>query len=428
VTEAEFYKRVDRIVRWFGQLNPYNFEGSILKIEDVNSGLEKPKKRQPLFVWAVSAKRYALFNIENGEPVIRKASAHGLGHFQAPYDKANPSKRVPAPRGKLDKIGVEHWHHDLWWLIAKAAIDGRPDNVKFYHHPSLKKPAASRYAATTPKSLRWFDKYNDGLPYARKLKPFGFVSAFSAQTLIETPRSKPRQPNCNANSRLKPVAPFDGNPVVAAQNAFDRMTREPVPSEYLKTYQQALAQYHLHPEDKFLNGDFLDRGTTLRRHIRVTEIEYIGKESNKWEDQYYFGFDADEEIRYGSKPVDAGSLFNAIRAIVDTQKLRTSARQLGISRSKLSKLLENELSGCAPAFLQRISRIVAAINSKLSRESKRDLYLSKFAKAEIKRVGISKLALEVGLDPANFAKMISEVRPLSAFARERLAAYFGLNA
>jgi hypothetical protein len=164
--EAKFYKNVDRIVGWFGALNPYNFPGSILKIEDVNHSLETPKKRQlkPLFVWAVSAKRYALFNMEDGRPVVRKASAHGLGQFQAPYDQANPTKGIPAPRGKLDKIGVQHWHHDLWWLIAKAAIDGHPDNVKFNYHPSLKKPAASRYAATTPKSLRWFDKYNDGLP------------------------------------------------------------------------------------------------------------------------------------------------------------------------------------------------------------------------------------------------------------------------
>ncbi len=85
--EAEFYEKVDRVVARFSALNPYNFPGSILKIEDVNYGLENQKKREPLFVWAVSAKRYVLFNIEKGQPVIRKASAHGLGHLQAPYDK-----------------------------------------------------------------------------------------------------------------------------------------------------------------------------------------------------------------------------------------------------------------------------------------------------------------------------------------------------
>ena len=351
---------------WFGRLNPYSFPGSILKVEDVNCKLEDTRIRQPLFVWAVSAKRYALFNVEDGQPVIRKASAHGLGHLQAPYDNKEPAQGIPAPREKLAKIGVKHWQHDLWWVIAKAAIDGHPDNVKINFHPALKMPAASQYAATTPKYLRWFDQYNDGLSYPRKLKPFGFVSAFSARPLIDEPPSNSGRSRSRASRSLKPVAPFNKNPVIAAKNAFDRITREPIPVDNLKTYQQALAQYHLHPEDKFLNGDFLDRGPTIRRHVRVTEIEYIGKESNRWEDQYYFGFDPEEEIHYGSRPVAAGTLLNAVKAIVAAQGLRAVAKEFQISRTKLSKLLENELSGCTTAFLQRIFRIVSEINSRLN--------------------------------------------------------------
>jgi hypothetical protein len=425
--EAEFYEKIDRVVARFSALNPYKFPGSILKIEDVNYSLDNQKKREPLFVWAVSAKRYALFNIENGQPVIRKASAHGLGHLQAPYDKTRPAKIIPAPRGKLRKIGVEHWHHDLWWLIAKAAIDGHPDNVKFNCHPALKKAAATRYAATTPKSLRWFDKHNDGLSYARKLKPFGFVSAFSARVLIDPPLSNSIKSNSKVKLQIKPVAPFHKNPAVAAQNAFDRITGEPVPVECLKTYQQALAQYHLHPEDKFLNGDFLDRGTTIRRHVRVTEIEYIGKESNKWEDQYYFGFDADEEIHYGTKPTDAGSLLKAIRAIVDAQGLRTTALQFRVSRSKLSKLLENELAGCTTAFLQRISRIVVTINSKLNQENRQNAALTKLANAEIRKIGLAEFARRLGFNSSNLAKMVSGKRSLSGSLQELLKAYFQNN-
>jgi Novel STAND NTPase 1 len=33
------------------------------------------------------------------------------------------------------------------------------------------------------------------------------------------------------------------------------------------SYQEALAQYHLHPEPKFHIGGYLDRGVTRRRHI-----------------------------------------------------------------------------------------------------------------------------------------------------------------
>lgn len=421
--DAEFYHKVDRIVEWFGNLNPYSFPGSILKIEDVNYSLEDPKKRQALFVWAVSAKRYVLINIENSQPVIRKASAHGLGHLQAPYDESKPAKGIPAPQGKLDKIGVAHWHHDLWWLIAKAAIDGHPDDVKFNHHSALKKPAASRYAATTPKSLRWFDKYNDGLPYAQKVKPFGFVSAFSARPLIEQQILKSKR-NSKANIQIKPVAPFHKNPAVSAKNAFDRITRKSVPVAHLKTYQQALAQYHLHPEDKFLNGDFLDRGTTLRRHIRVTGIEYIGKESNKWEDQYYFGFDADEEIRYGVRPADARSLLKQIRAIVSSQGLRVAAFNLQISRAKLSKLLKNDFANCSASFLQGFSRIVATINSKRNQENQQNSELLAAVKAEIQEKGISELARQIEWDVSNLSKVISGRRKLNSEMMVRLNSHF----
>ena len=128
----------------------------------------------------------------------------------------------------------------------------------------------------------------------------------------------------------------------------DRITREPIPIEHLKTYQQAIAQYHLHPEDKFLNGDFLDRGTTVRRHIRVTGIEYIGKESNKWDDQYYFGFDPDEEIHYGSKPPDARALSKAVQAIADTKGLRITAKELRMSRTKFSKGYHRAAAASSP--------------------------------------------------------------------------------
>jgi hypothetical protein len=93
-----FRCRAFRIVAWFDSLNPYNFPGSILKIEEVNYNLQNSKVRAPLFVWAVSAKRYALFNIENGQPVIRKASAHGLGHLQAPSMGKNLPKGFPHQR------------------------------------------------------------------------------------------------------------------------------------------------------------------------------------------------------------------------------------------------------------------------------------------------------------------------------------------
>ncbi len=79
----------------------------------------------------------------------------------------------------------------------------------------------------------------------------------------------------------KPIAPYSRDPSRALGSVFDRLTGEPVNPEQLKTYAEALAQYHLSCEDKFLNGQFCDRGRTERRHVRATGIILIGKEANQ---------------------------------------------------------------------------------------------------------------------------------------------------
>jgi hypothetical protein len=75
-----------------------------------------------------------------------------------------------------------------------------------------------------------------------------------------------------------------------------------VPKEQLKSYQETLAQYHLHPESKFHNGDYLDHGATRRRHIRAAAVEHIGKEANRWEEQLCLGLDLEAETEYGLLP------------------------------------------------------------------------------------------------------------------------------
>lgn len=75
--DSEFQRQVGEVREWFNVLNPYEIAGDLLKIEDANYAIVggKPTDRlAPLYVWAVSAKRYALFNIDDtGRPVLRKA-------------------------------------------------------------------------------------------------------------------------------------------------------------------------------------------------------------------------------------------------------------------------------------------------------------------------------------------------------------------
>jgi DNA polymerase family B len=85
VSEGEFQAAVDQIREWFNVLNPYQGAGDLLKLEDVNFARQDGKLTEglaPLFAFAISAKRYVLFNIDcAGKPLLRKASAHGLGHL-----------------------------------------------------------------------------------------------------------------------------------------------------------------------------------------------------------------------------------------------------------------------------------------------------------------------------------------------------------
>src|SRR5690606_15007089 len=63
MNHGDFAGKVQNIIDWFSGLNPYDFEGSILKSESVNYSLDNAKELEPLYCWAVSAKRYALFNL-----------------------------------------------------------------------------------------------------------------------------------------------------------------------------------------------------------------------------------------------------------------------------------------------------------------------------------------------------------------------------
>jgi len=82
---------------------------------------------EPLYAWAISTKRYALFNLgPNGEIILRKASAHGLGHLRPPYGD-DALINVPAPQAPLAEIGVNKWQHDFWYQIVKAALEGAPN-------------------------------------------------------------------------------------------------------------------------------------------------------------------------------------------------------------------------------------------------------------------------------------------------------------
>jgi hypothetical protein len=127
-----------------------------------------------------------------------------------------------------------------------------------------------------------------------------------------------------------------------------------VEPDSLITYSEALAQYHLRPEAKFLNGDFFHRGRTERRHVIATQILHIGKEANKWEEQYFLGPDDDAEIEYG-----VGQTFDALdlglRELCRELGEREAARKLGISRTALRRAIRLGAEAMSRAMCSRLA-------------------------------------------------------------------------
>lgn len=402
----EFRQRVAAITEWFSALNPYGFGGSVLKIESENASL-KTRELEPLFCWAVSSKRYALFNLgSDGSPVMRKVSAHGLGHLRPPYKSDNPPADIPAPDASVMRSGVERWHCDLWFQIVSAALAGKPDTPRLDFHPAMNAPAISRYGATAPELLRWFDAFNADRSYRDQVKPFGFLLSLRAkrdwrgEEIIAPKTRRGRPPKAQPP---KPVAPFNNSPAKIADTAFDRESGKPVPATALQTYAEALAQYHLHPESKFLGGDYLDRGTTGRRHIRVSGIRHIGKEANEWEHQAITGFDPNAQPSYGIHPNEIAELQSEAARLCEVFSKCEISTYGRMASKRLSDFITADCR--SPIAAKDATGIEALIRHFKGKERRKISEIEALAKL-VAEIGLRKAARNLGADPSNLRRRL----------------------
>ena len=156
--KALAWPEIDEIVRTFERLNPYDREvvpGSVLKVEGENADRATGQRRD-LHCYGISAKRYALYNLEGGEPVIRKASRHGLGHLLNPKD---PDKRD------------DSWVDEVWTYIIRKDALGLPAKEPSW----FGRPAVGRVGVSSPQSLALFAGVNRGKDYAGQVKPGNFM-------------------------------------------------------------------------------------------------------------------------------------------------------------------------------------------------------------------------------------------------------------
>ena len=198
------------------------------------------------------------------------------------------------------------------------------------------------------------------------------------------------------------IAPFDKDLARSAGQVFDRQTGQAVAAADLKTYAQMLAGYHLSPEAKFENGRPFDQGPTRRRAVRANGFIHIGKEANRWEEQFFLGLDPEAEIMYGSAPDGRSAMVEELRrakALVGERKLTDA---IGISRGTLKRLLKDSGSVGA-AVLDVIARSLPDFWAERRQADKEREQALSWLADEIEREGLGEVARRIGVDAANLA-------------------------
>jgi hypothetical protein len=331
----EFVATALRVREWFKDLNPYGEDNPILQLEKVNYPPDKRddlRALDPPFCLTISAKRYVLFNRQNGSVVVRKASGHGLGHLMVPYDELPAARRE-----RIERVGVPLWQEDLWKEIIRAAESHKPDETRFMEMRAFDTPAASQYAATAPELLRWFDGYNEHQPSGHTVFPFGFLLSLQAKSRIEMAKDEPAALSHDLWRRRdpRPAAPYFKEPSEAKDHAFDRERGDAIPASWLKSHARSLVRYHLHPETKFQGGEYDQRGSLKRRHVFALAQQSIGKEADNIEENEFIGEDADPP-HYGVELTDRAAIAAAVFDV--QQRYGISDRGL-IEEAKVSTTL-----------------------------------------------------------------------------------------
>lgn len=259
-----FIKHTLDICGYFKELSPYDGGGDLFELEDSNFKDGDSKKGfEPLYFCGISAKRYALANINNQGAktetiVIRAFKEHGLT-CEPPRDYKLRYKCLP----EFDKPSLR-WKHDIWYQHVSNILTGGDGEITTHF------PMFTQHTIT---SWYTYKIYGERLG----LKPFNFFWQFPELSMLEAlPESQHENAKKDTgfyspiglnldNARLE-LYRLDTNEQVLIDTAFmkkiDDLSR---PGNYFNRYEHKST-----PPD--------GKGWIDRRHIKICEQLYVGKE------------------------------------------------------------------------------------------------------------------------------------------------------
>lgn len=327
---------VEQIVRRFVSLNPYKeLAGtSILKIEKVNA--DSAGRARRLLGFAVSAKRYVLYEREGVALTIVDATGHGLGYLCPPVSKR--------------KRGDPDWTVDAWaWIVRqRLSLPAQPP-------PWLDLPAMMRIAISTPTVLARLQHVAG--PFSFFLCPLidnaGYPSGIDRNAFVVViPFTKDRAAWLDAEA----TNVCDGTRYRLAfeQNAaHDRVIPQ--------TLGSILRQYPCHLESKSLAPDGSPclsetRGVLQRAAVTVGRLRFVGKETDRHWDQ---GDDLSLlqfTVREYAETTTSVAADVALKARTIAFGMRPLIRKTGLSQHTLEKILRGE-----PVRSRTLKRVIDAL-------------------------------------------------------------------
>ncbi|MGC1652545.1 MAG: hypothetical protein WA722_06975, partial [Candidatus Sulfotelmatobacter sp.] len=263
--KALSWKGVRVIADKFTALNPYDpkaIPGSILKIEDVN--FDSSGKQRQLYGYAISAKRYALYQRTRNNLSIVDPKAHGLGYLFPPKNFGDEGP---------------DWTFEAWdWLLRETL--GLPRNEPSW----FDLPAMMRIVLSTPHVLRRLN---------RSTRPYNFLLC----PLIDTVTGYPAGVDPNRFTLITPFTKHrDEWTDAECINVCDGKSYRLAPYQNNKldkvipqTFGYALRLYRYHPESKSLAHDGTPcsantSGLLQRASVTALKQRYVGKETDRrWE-------------------------------------------------------------------------------------------------------------------------------------------------
>ncbi len=269
------WQEVRELVEQFERLKPYDRDlvsSPVLEVEEENFRAKKCEEQVQLTCFAISAKRYVLYEDREDGPALKKWSEHGLGHLADPLDTDAEDR---------------DWIKELWELLLAEELGSELGEPEWFDRAAL-----SCIPISSPHYTRPLEALNAGRAYPNQIKPFNFLLSAHLQA--------GRYPADADPTEFQPIAPFTSDLSQWRELPWlNKYTGDEVSllqdntlapwAAAVRTYREVFHRYRLHREPKSLDpgGGLCERnsrGLLPRRPVQLVHCPHIGKESNRLED------------------------------------------------------------------------------------------------------------------------------------------------